>query len=308
MGELYRTGDSDTPSEATPDKPEPGATSDTGHDAQIEAILAREDAMPTREESAAASWGGDTPAEPDEPDPASESDPDLEAVLAREDSMPTREESATAAWGSDLPDGADEEDPDIEYDARTKAILAREDSMPDRQESARATWGDTTTDGHDHDTPAESPLAKEQGVQDTGSWADPLTAATDQTGNERSIPAGDARKPSGTDQLPADTSEPEQLAEDTDRSRVQDAPLNENEGGDQDFDTKIAERNKVSGRHVVSPDNIAIGAALWDAHDAVQKIAAHGMHDAASPLVAVAIGLAGVGLAKYQERRKEKRK
>jgi hypothetical protein len=158
MDELYRSSDGGTPGEDKPDKPGPGAADDTAYDAQLEAILAREDAMPTREESAAASWGGDTPAEPDEPDPASEYDPGTEAAVTREDSMPDREESA-ASWDSDLPDDADEEDADIEIDARTAAMIAREDSMPDRQESARATWGDTTDDGdHDHGAPDEDPL------------------------------------------------------------------------------------------------------------------------------------------------------
>jgi hypothetical protein len=377
MSELHRTGDSATPSEATPDKPEPNATSDTGHDAQIEAILAREDAMPTREESAAASWGSDTPAGPDEPDPASEYDPRLEAALAQEDSLPTREESAAASWGGDLPDSAGGEDPDVEYDARTAAILAREDSMPDRQESVAA-WGDTTV-GHDHGAPAESSLIEEQAVQDVSSGTDPLTAAADQTGhasidghhdnpdsaaprgpdispetddrikallvqldqasaerdqataerdqamadieranqeianlkakaNEQSIPAGEAQEPSDTDQLRADTSEPKQLAEDTGRSRGQDAAGKETKVPDLEEDAKEAKRNKARGRHVVSPDNIAIGAALWDAQDAVQKIAAHAMHDAASSSVAAAIGITGVALSKIREHRKEKRK
>jgi hypothetical protein len=106
MSELYRTGDSVTPGEVTPDKPEPGAVGDTGHEARVEAALAREDAMPTREESAAASWGSDLPDSADEADPDIEYDARTEAILAREDGMPDRQESARATWG-DTADGPD---------------------------------------------------------------------------------------------------------------------------------------------------------------------------------------------------------
>jgi hypothetical protein len=74
---------------------------------------------------------------------------------------------------------------------------------------------------------------------------------------------------------------------------------------DQQDNVKDAKRH---GWLDAMPDNFAVGAALWDAQDAAQAIAAHGMRDAVSPGVAVAIGLAGVALSKFLEHRRGKGK
>jgi hypothetical protein len=130
-------------------------------------------------------------------------------------------------------------------------------------------------------------------------------AGPDAGGQEGSAPGGDAQRPADTGQAAADTSQPEQQAEDADRSRDQDAAGKEFKVTEQEDNANDGKRNKVRSRHVVTPDNIAIGAAMWDAQDAVQKIAAHAMHDAVSPMIAVGIGVAGVVVSKFQEHWKE---
>jgi hypothetical protein len=102
----------------------------------------------------------------------------------------------------------------------------------------------------------------------------------------------------------ADATEPEQQTEDG--ARDQAAKLGEREPSDQVSDSDDAKTGKARLRHVVSPDNIAIGAALIDAQDVVQKVVTHAMHDSVTPLAAVATGLFGVAVSKVQERRKGK--
>jgi hypothetical protein len=131
------------------------------------------------------------------------------------------------------------------------------------------------------------------------------SAGPDADGQQDSTASGDAQRPADTGQAAADTNQPEQQAEDASSPQAQLVARKEIKVADQGFDSNAAERKKVRVRLVDPPTGIAIGGALWDARDAVQKIAAHGMHDAVSPVVGAGLGVVAVVAAKIQERRKE---
>jgi hypothetical protein len=70
-----------------------------GH-AEMQATLADEDQLPTRQDARAATWSED-PEYYDESDPDPQYDADLDALTADEDHLPTRQDARAATWGED---------------------------------------------------------------------------------------------------------------------------------------------------------------------------------------------------------------
>jgi hypothetical protein len=121
----------------------------TEADAEVQARIAGQDELPTREESRQATWGDD-PDYYDEAELGAEYDGDVNAFLAGEDELPTPQESRAHTWG-DNPDYYDETDLASEYDGDLGALTTGEDGPAARHAPASPETKDT------HAEPAIAP-------------------------------------------------------------------------------------------------------------------------------------------------------
>jgi hypothetical protein len=228
------------------------------------------------------------------------------------DSGTVREDSGPAATDEqqDQPDSAAPHRPDSasETDDRIKALLVELDQTRAERDQATAERDQATaerdyTKGVLSETQAELDHAKAELDQASQEIAD-LNAK----GAEQSAPSEEAERPPGRRPDAADGSQPDRSAE---RPGVledegeKSPTIADRKATDQVSDANDTKSGKARLRHVVSADNLAIGAALIDAQDLAQKIATHAMHDGVSPLAAVLTGLLGVGVSKYWEHKKE---
>jgi hypothetical protein len=92
-------------------------------------------------------------------------------------------------------------------------------------------------------------------------------------------------------------------ADESDATRHQDASLDERAGTRQGNDAKRDEQTRW--RRAVSSDNVGIAGTLVGAADTVAQFAMHATPEGMVGLGAMALGLASVGLAKAEKRRKE---
>jgi hypothetical protein len=304
-------------------------------DAEVQARIASQDELPTREESRQATWGDD----PDyygETDPGAEYDGDADVFLAGEDELPTPQESRARTWGDD-PEYYDEADLASEYDGDLGSLTTEEDSPAARHAPA----GPGTADTH-----AESAIAPEDaaGNRDQAT-ADPSTdaRAVVSEGDDGDVlsPEADRFKAleaendaarqeiadlkaelkavkdehaarfdrieqllTSADRQPGATDTPEHVPDQPGATRDQDASLDNRLKSEEQRDSIDSEPGRW--RRIVSSENAGIASTLIGATGTVSEFAMHPTLEGVVGMGGMILGLISLGLAKAEKHRKGK--
>jgi hypothetical protein len=301
------------------------------YDGDTSAFITGQDDLPTPQESHAANWGDD-PDYHDETDLAAEYDGDLSALIPEGDSpaaqndpaspdvegthadsvMPPegRDAAATAGDASDQA-GADltTAEPGQESQAREAAgpSADADPGQADQAEMPERDAGDVLSANRLKALETENDAARQK-------IADLEAKLADQEAELKAVKEEQAarldrieQQLAGADRQPESTDPPEQGTDQSGLSQLADAALDERESTSQEADPKVAEATRGSRwRAVVAGENVQAAGTLVGAADTVAQFAMHATPEGVVGLGAMVLGVAGLGIAKYEQHRKER--
>ena len=286
MSELYQSGgDAPLSQDAVGDAGERADTDydgDTHGDVGAEAIRAREDELPSREDSRASTWG-DSPEYIDEADLDDEYYAEFDAFLADEDRLPSRAESRSQTWG-DNPEYLDESDLDVGEDQ-------------DPPESPKADTADETGDdpADQGDDSAEEPVPPDKVPESATAATErlPREVSDRLTGLETTnseLRQENVELRQDVADLKAAVARLERVNQPEPSSRI----ANEEDGKAQKDGSKTEARH-MSGWHMPTDQALAVGAAASETIAAISDYVPH-VNPGAVGITAsvVAVGAAAV--------------